>query len=528
MGSEGRNKVMHGALLLTVAGLVSKVLSAGYRIPLQNLTGDIGFYIYQQIYPLLGIALVLSLYGFPSAISKLTADLKAKGFMPTWNSFYIPLFLIMFIINGLVFIVLYFNATSIAELIGDTRLKRAYQLTAVVFLLIPFIALLRGVFQGNYNMKPTAYSQVGEQIIRVSLIIFIAYLVAGQKIGLYKIGEGAAIASFLGMVGALIILSFLFIKEKPIGQKPFPIPWKKYIHTTLILGVTASLNHMVLLIIQFADVFTLVPQLVDYGLSPLKAMEAKGIFDRGQPLIQLGVVLGSSFALAFIPSISKQKLQAAPKQFYEYIRSALSFSMHLSIGATIGLIILFPQVNQLLFQDVKGTASLQVLVIAIFLSSLSITVCAILQGLGYMKRTATFILIACITKLTANLILVPIWGIMGGAIATVLSLFILSVIAVVELKRQLPKLVLFKNMKWWVLLKASLGMVLYLILLEYVTSNLLTMSRLSLLVYIVFVVITGAMIYITLLLRGKAFEKSQLQMLPFSSLFIRISKGGSS
>src|SRR5699024_9719571 len=125
MDGKRTNKIMHGALLLTVAGLISKVLSAGYRIPLQNLTGDIGFYIYQQIYPLLGIALVLSLYGFPSAISKITVDLKAKGFMPTWRSFYIPLFLIMFIINGLTFTALYFNAPSISELIGDSNLKNA-------------------------------------------------------------------------------------------------------------------------------------------------------------------------------------------------------------------------------------------------------------------------------------------------------------------------------------------------------------------------------------------------------------------
>src|SRR5699024_10487474 len=73
------NKLFKGALILTFAGVLSKILSAGYRIPLQNLTGDVGFYMYQQVYPILGMATVLALYGFPSAVSKMVSDVKSEG-----------------------------------------------------------------------------------------------------------------------------------------------------------------------------------------------------------------------------------------------------------------------------------------------------------------------------------------------------------------------------------------------------------------------------------------------------------------
>lgn len=92
MNENETNKLVKGALLLMLAGLISKVLSAGYRVPLQNLTGDIGFYIYQQVYPILGIALMLALYGFPSAVSKMTVELKAAGKSLSIRSFYIPVF----------------------------------------------------------------------------------------------------------------------------------------------------------------------------------------------------------------------------------------------------------------------------------------------------------------------------------------------------------------------------------------------------------------------------------------------------
>ncbi|MED4871675.1 oligosaccharide flippase family protein, partial [Geobacillus stearothermophilus] len=66
--------VWKGAAALTAATLLTKLLSALYRIPYQNMVGDVGFYIYQQVYPIYGIVVALSLTGYPVAISKLIAE----------------------------------------------------------------------------------------------------------------------------------------------------------------------------------------------------------------------------------------------------------------------------------------------------------------------------------------------------------------------------------------------------------------------------------------------------------------------
>ena len=72
-------ELMKGAMILTLAALVTKILSAVYRVPFQNIVGDIGFYIYQQVYPFFGIVMVLSTYGFPVVISKLYTEQQAAG-----------------------------------------------------------------------------------------------------------------------------------------------------------------------------------------------------------------------------------------------------------------------------------------------------------------------------------------------------------------------------------------------------------------------------------------------------------------
>jgi PST family polysaccharide transporter len=525
MDGNESNKLVKGALVLTFAGLISKILSAGYRIPLQNMTGDIGFYIYQQVYPILGMVTILALYGFPTAISKMTADLKTAGKDLTFKQFYIPIFLLLAGINGLLFLFLYLFAPSLAVLVGDEQLTSTYRFAAFTFLFIPLTALLRGVFQGNGEMKPTAYSQIGEQLLRVFIIISAAVLVTRLGWDIYKIGQAAAMASIIGSITAICVLGYFFVKRKPVTMQQWQIPWKYYMKILVTLGMVAALNHMILLVIQFADAFTLLPGLKEHGFSKVAAMEAKGVFDRGQPLIQLGTVLGSSFALALIPAISREKLEKDAAAFYPYIRTALLFSFYLAVGATVGLIVIFPNANLLLFQDDKGTFDLQILVLSIFLCSMAITVSSVLQGLGYMKRTAGYILIALLVKGTGNLLLVPVWGITGSAVATIVGLTFLCLAVSLSLKRKLPELHFFRRVNGRSIIQAVFVMVLYLLLVDAVVSHFAVLSRLGLLIYVIFIAITGGAIFILALLRGRAFTREELSMLPFAAFFIHIHKG---
>ena len=73
MKNEQVKKTMKGALILSIASLIAKILSAVYRIPFENIVGNTGFYVYQQVYPIYGIGVAFALTGFPVYISKLVA-----------------------------------------------------------------------------------------------------------------------------------------------------------------------------------------------------------------------------------------------------------------------------------------------------------------------------------------------------------------------------------------------------------------------------------------------------------------------
>ena len=62
---KSNRQMMQGALVLSLAAFIAKILSAVYRVPFQNMVGNTGFYVYQQVYPIYGIGMTFALSGFP-------------------------------------------------------------------------------------------------------------------------------------------------------------------------------------------------------------------------------------------------------------------------------------------------------------------------------------------------------------------------------------------------------------------------------------------------------------------------------
>ena len=65
---------LSGALVLSLGGLLAKVLGALYRIPLTNILGSYGMGLYQLVFPPYILFLTVAQAGVPVALSKLIAQ----------------------------------------------------------------------------------------------------------------------------------------------------------------------------------------------------------------------------------------------------------------------------------------------------------------------------------------------------------------------------------------------------------------------------------------------------------------------
>ena len=74
-----KQSFLGGAAILAGAVAVVKVIGALYKLPLNNILGDVGKTYFQTAYEIYNVLLTVSTAGLPLAISKLTSQAHARG-----------------------------------------------------------------------------------------------------------------------------------------------------------------------------------------------------------------------------------------------------------------------------------------------------------------------------------------------------------------------------------------------------------------------------------------------------------------
>ncbi|MBC8015183.1 MAG: oligosaccharide flippase family protein, partial [Sporomusaceae bacterium] len=199
-----KDTFLKGALILTFAGVLVKIIGSVNRILLSRLLGGEGIGLYQMAYPIYLLALSVSSAGIPVAISIIVAEKVAlSDFRGANRVFRISLALLS--VTGIIFtFLLYFGAEWLIEhqFVRDARAYYAIVALAPAILFVTILSSYRGYFQGLQMMTPTAVSQIFEQLFRVVTMIFLAYYLL--PLGL----EYAAAGASFGLV-ILVVLLFL-------------------------------------------------------------------------------------------------------------------------------------------------------------------------------------------------------------------------------------------------------------------------------------------------------------------------------
>lgn len=423
--------VMHGALILSLAALIAKILSACYRIPFENLVGNTGFYVYQQVYPIYGIGMTFALTGFPVFISKIIAEQENDNSKLAVSR---QIFVILAFFGIACFAFLQLFAHQIAALMGDHHLTPLLSSVSWMFLFMPVLAVGRGYYQGTFNMTPTAISQVTEQFIRVAVIIFVALLAVHRHWTVYRMGTWAMFASTFGAIGAS--LSFIPFYTGKFWQKEGDPQKQSYFTLTKRIfsdGLIICLFASMMVLLQLVDSFTIKNSLVAGGVLPAIAKSIKGTYDRAQPLVQLGMVVAVSFSSTLLPTLTDalQKNQLA--RFRQIAKLLMRISATIAATATVGMIVLMPEINTMLFGTPALSTTIAVYVISVFVITLISTYNSILQSLDQFKITAVGLILAVMIKALINSMMIRHFGIIGASWATVISLVVALIVILMAL-----------------------------------------------------------------------------------------------
>lgn len=419
-------KLMRGAAILGIAAIVSKLLGTLQKVPLQNIGGDAVFGIYNAVYPLYTAILIVATAGVPIAVSKFVSEHVAMGNAREAVRI-LRISIAVLSISGIFsFAVLFFGADWIAALIGNSQTAAAIRSVSFALLIIPVLAPLRGFFQGMHNMIPTAVSQVAEQTARVAVMLGLLLFFIRNGYGEDWIAAGATFGSVVGAFVALLVMGGFwrsYLKTYPGSDMPAfsHEPAAKWVERFVFYSFPVSIGLLAMPLMQMADVFTVPRMLRLSGMSESEAIAQFGVYNRGLPLVQLVAMVAASISAALVPAIAEAKITWNWTEMKRRAEFSIRLAWVVGLAASAGLAAAAMPLNVMFYADANGSTTFAVLGWAAVFAALGIVTGSVLQGLGEEKAPAIHIAFAAILKIGLNLLLLPIWGITGAAVAAVVA-----------------------------------------------------------------------------------------------------------
>lgn len=288
------NNMMSGALILVVGGVLAKVFSAIYRIFLTRILGGVGIGIYQLIFPIYSLCVVLATAGLPMAISKVIA--KHKGCEKTVVKKCVVCFSLVALVLALV---MAFASKGLAWLQGNNIIYLCYIILAPTILFVAISSVLRGYFQGIKNFTPSAVSNIVEQFAKLLFGLVLSIILIKKSVMLAIIG--AIVGIVISEVVSVVILFFNYKKSiKNSKNCNLNVSFKEI--TKDILPIT--LTNLILPFSSFIDSI-LVVNLLKINFSANTSVFLYGLESGAvATLISLPTIFSFAIASAIMPSMS--------------------------------------------------------------------------------------------------------------------------------------------------------------------------------------------------------------------------------
>ncbi len=425
-----KNTLISGALYLGVGTFIAKLLGAFYRVPLTNMIGGLGLGLYQMVFPVYSLLLDFSGAGLPSALSRLISsktNQKDTGKRLFINS--IRIFLCLGIICSLIMAIF---CRKLARLQGNEDAYLGYLFLSPAIVFVSLISCFRGYFQGNMDMKPTAISQVVEQVVKLVLgITFVKIFLPNLPLCV----GGATLAITISEIFALLILISIYKRKKIDNEKTeltanLATDAKLIIKTTFpitLVGIMIPLSQVIdsFLTINILSKYTSEATLL-YGL-------LSGVVIT---VINLPVSVCYGISTVAIPSVSSSRDE---REKEIRIKKAIILTLIIALPCSIFLWLFAPFTINLLFHNLQTTQkqiAVKLLSIAspcVVLLSLLQTSNAILIGKGRLYMPVFSLMIGIIVKTILNITLlkIPQLNIYGGVIAIIACYFVTCLINLV-------------------------------------------------------------------------------------------------
>ncbi|MCI7146175.1 MAG: polysaccharide biosynthesis protein [Clostridiales bacterium] len=534
-----KKSLVKSAAILSAAGLIVKLLGACFRIPLANWIGNEGMANYSPAYQLYAFLLVIATAGIPVAISRMVAERNAVGRYREAERVFKLSRDLMFVIGAAGFVILFFFAEGIAELISNPGAALSMKTTAPALLIVPVMSAYRGYFQGMQDMTPTAVSQIAEQLFRVFIGLLLAWmcinagLMSGLEYNVYERGAaGACFGASAGAVGGIGAIMIIYLGRRKAIKRNIALDdvstgesAGSILKKVIAIAIPVSIGSSIMPVVNLTDGAIVVSRLMSGGYTQEMA---KGLYGDlsgfAQPIISFPQVFMQAIVISIVPMVAAANRIGDRDELHRNSVMGIRLAAVIAIPCAAGLIALAEPVLLLLYPTQAASAAsaapcLQILAVGFVFSGFATAMTGILQGIGKQNYPVTNLAIGVVLKIIATWVLTSIPGlnIRGAAVGTALAFAVAAVLDYICVRKFTGVKVPMGNTVVKPLVSSLvMGIAVYL-----VYRGLMALSghnSISVLVSI----LAGVCIYAVMIIRTHAIDREELMNMPKASVLVKI------
>lgn len=540
------------ALIIASGGILCKIIGAIYRIPLTNALGSEGIGLYQLVYSVYALFVVIVTGGITQAISRLVAEGDAKCVK---NAFWFC-FVLSLVMTGVLILL---NKTF-AYMQGSKILGMCYFIIAPSVFFVGISSVFKGYFYGKMKMGPPTVCSLIEQTVKLVLGLTLAF-------GLIERGIDFALYGALVAVTASEILSFVFVaiaylvakrkerkakkaalnKQNPTLKSESENSARPGGESALgVVAVEAGINSQsealyasgvetekkeesplgfLKIAFPFALIALLLPlsgfldSFMIVALTGSKSLY--GVYSGSvTTLINMPVMVLLSLAVAVVPSVSKERAERDASGILLKTRLSIKLCLMIGVPAALIMLIFSGEILKIIFPVLTaseleaGANLLRIMSVSVVLSSMAQIIGSILGALDKTRIYVLAMICGIAVKTALLLILSPYISILAAGVAYVSLSLVTLAINLVYLTRYLSLDKLDKSVAF--ILVSSLIIALSCLSFKYIFAN----------IYVAFGVALAfsLLVYPALIAAFDVLNKEETQSLPMSGFLLKFKR----
>lgn len=449
--SKTKSAFITGTLVLTIAGVLTRVIGFFYKIFLSRTIGAEGLGIYQLISPVAALGFAVTMAGIQTSISKFVSDEVGKQSILSRNGAasqtpasavaYLSIgTAISLLLSAAVGFLLYRYAEFLSvSWLGDARCTPLLKVLAFSFAPCCIHACINGYYYGIKKTGVPSLCQLTEQLARVgSIYLFYQICLSeGKPFSLTFIIWGMVIGEAASTLVSLTCFSFR--RPAPGLRSTLTRNLVPYTRNLLSMAIPLTANRVVLTLFSGFENIMIPNRLRMFGYTNSEALGVYGILTgMAMSVIMFPSVITNSVSVLLLPTISEAQASGDIRLIHRTIRKTVESCLILGFLCTAAFLFTGKYLGNTLFGNaLAGTFIVTLGWICPFLY-LGSTLTSILHGLGYPGITFLLNLLSCGIRILFVMFAVPVYGIKSYLAAMLVSQIVIALLAIAILYKKAP------------------------------------------------------------------------------------------